>query len=46
METLEELPFHTPLGRVVVGRANGDGAVEVSGPTTLAAEAPEPRAYR
>ncbi len=36
MEALEELPFHTPLGRVVIGRANGDGAVEVSGPTTLA----------
>ncbi len=36
MEALEELPFHTPLGRVVVGRATGEGAVEVSGPTTLA----------
>jgi hypothetical protein len=36
MEALEELPFHTPLGRVVIGRATGDGAVEVSGPTTLA----------
>jgi hypothetical protein len=36
MEALEELPFHTPLGRVVIGRANGEGAVEVSGPTTLA----------
>lgn len=36
LEALEELPFHTPLGRVVIGRANGDGAVEVSGPTTLA----------
>ena len=36
MEALEELPFHTPLGRVVIGRAGGDGAVEVSGPTTLA----------
>jgi hypothetical protein len=36
METLEVLPFHTPLGRVVIGRADGDGAVEVSGPTTLA----------
>jgi len=36
LEVLEELPFHTPLGRVVVGRASGDGAVEVSGPTTLA----------
>ena len=35
METLEVLPFHTPLGRVVIGRAAGDGAVEVSGPTTL-----------
>jgi hypothetical protein len=36
MEALEELPFHTPLGRVVIGRAGGEGAVEVSGPTTLA----------
>lgn len=36
MEALEELPFHTPLGRVVIGRAAGDGAIEVSGPTTLA----------
>jgi hypothetical protein len=36
MEALEVLPFHTPLGRVVIGRAAGDGAVEVSGPTTLA----------
>ena len=36
MEALEELPFHTPLGRVVIGSATGDGAVEVSGPTTLA----------
>ena len=36
METLEELPFHTPLGRVLIGEAKGDGAIEVSGPTTLA----------
>jgi hypothetical protein len=36
MESLEELPFHTPLGRVIIGRATGAGAVEVSGPTTLA----------
>jgi len=36
MEVLEELPFHTPLGRVVIGRAGNDGQVEVSGPTTLA----------
>jgi hypothetical protein len=36
METLEELPFHTPLGRVLIGVAGGDGQVEVSGPTTLA----------
>ena len=36
MKPLEELPFHTPLGRVVIGRAAGDGTVEVSGPTTLA----------
>ena len=33
---LEELPFLTPLGRVVVGRAGETGEVEVSGPTTLA----------
>jgi hypothetical protein len=36
IEELEVLPFHTPLGRVVIGRAGGDGVVEVSGPTTLA----------
>ncbi|MCX6364590.1 MAG: hypothetical protein NTW58_10565 [Actinobacteria bacterium] len=36
MEVLEELPFHTPLGRVIIGRAGSDGQVEVSGPTTLA----------
>jgi hypothetical protein len=36
MQVLEELPFHTPLGRVVIGRAGGTGEVEVSGPTTLA----------
>jgi hypothetical protein len=36
MEILEELPFHTPLGRVVIGRAGSDGKIEVSGPTTLA----------
>jgi hypothetical protein len=36
LKVLEELPFHTPLGRVVIGRAGGEGAVEVSGPTTLA----------
>jgi hypothetical protein len=36
IEVLEELPFHTPLGRVVIGRASGEGKVEVSGPTTLA----------
>jgi len=36
MEVLEELPFHTPLGRVLIGRAGADGQVEVSGPTTLA----------
>jgi len=35
MEVLEELPFHTPLGRVLIGRAGDDGHVEVSGPTTL-----------
>ncbi|MCX6373173.1 MAG: hypothetical protein NTX16_08840 [Actinobacteria bacterium] len=36
MEVLEELPFHTPLGRVLIGRAGTEGHVEVSGPTTLA----------
>lgn len=35
MQILEELPFRTSLGRVVVGVAGGEGAVEVSGPTTL-----------
>jgi hypothetical protein len=33
---LEELPFLTPLGRVIIGRAGSEGQVEVSGPTTLA----------
>jgi hypothetical protein len=36
MEVLEVLPFLTPLGHVVIGRAGGGGRVEVSGPTTLA----------
>jgi hypothetical protein len=36
MEVLEELPFLTPLGRVIIGRAGSQGQVEVSGPTTLA----------
>lgn len=36
MDVLEELPFHTPLGRVVIGRAGEGGQIEVSGPTTLA----------
>ena len=36
MDILEELPFRTPLGPVVIGRAGGQGRVEVSGPTTLA----------
>jgi hypothetical protein len=36
MERLERLPFHTSLGGVVIGRAAGDRAVEISGPTTLA----------
>ena len=36
MEHLERLPFHTSLGSVVIGRAVGDRAVEISGPTTLA----------
>ncbi len=36
LDVLETLPFHTPLGHVVIGRASGDGCVEISGPTTLA----------
>ena len=36
MEHLEHLPYHTSLGSVVIGRAVGDRAVEISGPTTLA----------
>jgi len=36
MDVLEVLPFLTPLGRVVIGRAGRAGHVEVSGPTTLA----------
>jgi hypothetical protein len=36
MTILEELPFVTPLGPVVIGRASGEGEVEISGPTTLA----------
>jgi hypothetical protein len=36
MEHLERLPFHTSLGSVVIGRAAGDRAVEISGPTTHA----------
>jgi len=36
MERIEALPFHTSLGGVVIGRAAGDRAVEISGPTTLA----------
>jgi hypothetical protein len=36
MEVLEELPYRTPLGCVLIGRASGRGRVEVSGPTTLA----------
>ncbi len=35
MDVIEEMRFHTPLGRVVIGRASGEGQVEVSGPTTL-----------
>jgi hypothetical protein len=35
MTVLRELPFVTPLGRVVIGEASGSGQVEVSGPTTL-----------
>ena len=36
LQILDELPFTTPLGRVVIGIASGEGQVEVSGPTTLA----------
>jgi hypothetical protein len=36
LKVIEELPFLTSLGRVVIGAAEGAGAVEVSGPTTLA----------
>lgn len=36
LEVLEELPHHTPLGHVLIGRAAGRGQVEISGPTTLA----------
>jgi hypothetical protein len=36
LDLLEELPFHTALGPVVIGRASVPGCVEVSGPTTLA----------
>jgi len=36
MQVLAELPFTTPLGRIVIGVAGGEGQVEVSGPTTLA----------
>ena len=36
MEIIAELPFTTPLGRIVIGTAGGEGQVEVSGPTTLA----------
>jgi len=35
MEQLERLPYHTALGAVVIGRAVGERAVEISGPTTL-----------
>jgi hypothetical protein len=36
MNTVEEMPFRTALGRVVIGIAGEHGeAVEVSGPTTL-----------
>ena len=36
MRTIEEMPFRTALGRVVIGIAGEHGeAVEVSGPTTL-----------
>jgi hypothetical protein len=36
MRIVEELPYITSLGRVVIGEAGGEGAVEVSGPVTLA----------
>jgi len=36
MRIIEELPYVTSLGRVVIGEAGGQGAVEVSGPVTLA----------
>ena len=36
MRIVEELPYVTSLGRVVIGEAGGEGAVEVSGPLTLA----------
>ena len=36
MRIVEELPYFTSLGRVVIGEAGGEGAVEVSGPVTLA----------
>ncbi|HJW75563.1 MAG TPA: hypothetical protein VJ787_07810, partial [Thermoleophilia bacterium] len=36
MRVLEALPYVTSLGRVVIGEASGEGAVEVSGPVTLA----------
>ena len=36
LEILEELPYQTSLGRVLIGRAGGHGHIEVSGPTTLA----------
>jgi hypothetical protein len=35
LEVIKELPFTTPLGKVVIGRAGGQGNIEVSGPTTL-----------
>jgi hypothetical protein len=35
LPVIRELPFATPLGRVVIGAATGQGQVEVSGPTTL-----------
>lgn len=36
LDVLEELPFRTALGPVVIGVAAADGCVEISGPTTLA----------
>lgn len=36
LDIVEQLPFRTSLGHVLIGRADGSSEVEVSGPTTLA----------